>query len=210
VRHSPTRSVAWADHWAHESLCAGWTVKDVAAHVISNPQIRLRDVAAMSARNVGRSYNTMVYRSVKQWSESRTPADVLAEFETYAGSTRHVPVTTTVEPLLDVLVHSQDILRPLGLRHDMPPDAAAVAADRARLHGVLMGWRSARKLRLVATDIGWVRGKGPTIEGPMQELLMICTGRAPYPSLISGDGAEPVVTRDRRTSMSPSRPRRPP
>jgi len=30
----------------------------------------------------------MVYRSVKQWSESRTPADVLAEFETYAGSTR--------------------------------------------------------------------------------------------------------------------------
>ena len=79
----------------------------------------------MSARNVGRSYNTMVYRSVKQWSESRTPADVLAEFETYAGSTRHVAVTTTVEPLLDVQVHSQDILRPLGLRHDMPPDAGA-------------------------------------------------------------------------------------
>lgn len=178
--------------WDHESLCPGWTVKDVAAHIIANPQLRWREVSAMFARNLGRTYNTTLFRETKRWSASRTPADVLAEFETYAGSTRHVPLTTTVEPLLDVLVHSQDILRPLGLHHAMPPEAAAVAADRARLHAVYIGWRAAKRLRLAATDVDWVRGKGPAVEGPMQELLMICTGRAPDRSLVAGEGVEQV------------------
>ena len=197
--HAERRALADAldglsdEQWQQESLCPGWTVKDVAAHVISNPQLHWRHMPGMLARNVGRGYNAMVFRETKRWSAPRTPADVLAEFETYAGSTRHVPLTTTVEPLLDVLVHTQDILRPLGLRHEMPPEAAAVAADRARLHASYIGWRAAKSLRLVATDIDWVRGKGPTLEGPMQELLMVSTGRAPDPSLVSGDGLAMVV-----------------
>jgi len=178
------------DDWSRESLCPGWTVKDVAAHVISNPQVRMRHIAAMSARNLGRGYNTMIFREVKRWSATRTPADILAEFETYAGSTRHVPVTTTVEPLLDALVHTQDILRPLGLKHAAPAEATVVAADRARLHAAFMGWGAARRVRLVATDVDWVRGKGPTVEGPMAELLMVCTGRTPDPDLVTGDGQE--------------------
>jgi uncharacterized protein (TIGR03083 family) len=176
------------EQWQQESLCPGWTVKDVAAHVISNPQLHWRHLPGMLARTVGRGYNAMIFRETRRWSAPRTPADVLAEFEAYADSTRHVPLTTTVEPLLDVLVHTQDILRPLGLRHEMPPDAAAVAADRARLHASYIGWRSAKRLRLVATDVDWVRGKGPALEGPMQELLMICTGRAPDSSRVAGDG----------------------
>lgn len=202
-RHIHTERAALAEHlaeltpaeWDHESLCPGWTVKDVAAHIISNPQIGWAETAALFARNVGRSYNATIFRETRRWSAVRTPADVLAEFETYAGSTRHVPLTTTVEPLLDVLVHSQDVLRPLGRRHDMPPDAAVVAADRARLHSRFMGWRAARRLRLVATDIEWVRGKGPTVEGPMQELLMICTGRTPDTSRLAGDGRDLIVVR---------------
>jgi uncharacterized protein (TIGR03083 family) len=197
-QHIHTQRAALADilaglsdaDWQHDTLCPGWTVKDVAAHVISNPQLGLRQVSGMFARNIGRGYNAMIYREVRRLGALETPASVLADFETYAESTRKVPVTTTIEPLLDVLVHSQDILRPLGLHHDMPPDAAAVAADRARLFGATMGWGAARKVRLVATDIDWVRGRGPTIEGPMQELLMITSGRAPDAALVSGDGRE--------------------
>lgn len=173
--------------WEHPSLCAGRTVKDVAAHVIANPQLGWRFMPGMLVRNVGRGYNTMVDREVRRWSRSRTPEQILAEFETYAASTRHVPITTSVEPLLDTLVHTQDILRPLGLRHDMAPDAAAVAADRARLSGAVVGWRRPR-VRLVATDVDWVRGRGPTVEGPMQELLMLSTVRTPDTTLLGGEG----------------------
>jgi uncharacterized protein (TIGR03083 family) len=175
------------DAWARESLCPGWSVLDVAAHIISNPQFGWSDIARMTRRNLGRSYNQMLYRAVKDWSADQTPERVLADFATYDGSLRHVPVTTRIEPMLDVLVHTQDILRPLGLDHEMPVDAAAVAADRARLHARMMGWRTG-PVRLVATDIDWARGRGPTVSGPMQELLLVSTGRARVAKELTGDG----------------------
>jgi uncharacterized protein (TIGR03083 family) len=178
------------DAWQRETLCAGWSVLDVAAHVISNPQITWGDIGRMSVRHLGRGgYNAMIFRAVKEWSADQTPERVLADFDRYDGSQRHVPVTTRIEPLIDVLVHTQDILRPLGLQHEMPPEAAAVAADRARLQAWTMGWRTG-KVRLVATDIDWARGRGPEVRGPMQELLLVSTGRARVAKELTGDGVQ--------------------
>ena len=73
------------------------------------------------ARNLGRGYNTMIFREIKRLGERETTEQILADYETYATSRRKVPTTTTVEPLIDALVHHQDIVRPLGLRHDMDP-----------------------------------------------------------------------------------------
>lgn len=181
------------EEWAHPSLCTGWTIKDVAAHVMLHPTFRWRELPAMFGRNLGRSYDAMIDRETRRISARLTPADVLAQYEEYADSHRHVPVTTSVEPMLDILVHTQDILRPLGRSQDMPPVAASVSADRALLLGALTGWSSAKKLRLVATDIEWSHGrKGPEVRGPMQELLMISTGRAPDAALVSGEGLAQV------------------
>lgn len=174
--------------WEKPSLCAGWTVKDVAAHVLLHPSFKWREMPGMFGRNLGRSYNAMIDRETRRRSATQSREDVLAAYARYADSHRHVPTTTSIEPMLDVLVHTQDILRPLGRAQDMPPVAAAVSADRAILLGRLTDWRATKSVRLVATDVDWARGKGPGIEGPMQELLMIATGRAPDPALVRGEG----------------------
>ena len=167
------------EQWAHHSLCAGWTVKDVAAHVISTPRLGLLGTAGVFARNVGRGYNTMIFREAKRESARCSTEEILDAFERYADSRRKVAITTTVEPLIDALVHHQDIVVPLGLRHEMDPAAAAVAADRVRLLAPLMGTRRhLRGVRMVATDIDWSRGSGRVVEAPMQELLMLCSGRS--------------------------------
>ncbi|NYI43994.1 uncharacterized protein (TIGR03083 family) [Nocardioides aromaticivorans] len=177
------------EEWAHDTLCPGWTVHDIAAHVISNPQIGWGEMGGLMARNLGRSYNAMIFREVKRLGARETRESILADFDRFATSTRHVPTTTTVEPLIDALLHHQDIVRPLGRPHEMPPEAAAVAADRVRRLAPLMGTRRlVRSVRMVATDVAWTRGEGPTIEGPMQELLMIASGRRPDPALVSGEG----------------------
>ncbi len=184
------------DDWSHDTLCAGWTVHDVAAHVIATPQIGWSEVAGMSVRNLGRGYNTMIFREVKRISARETRASILADYERYAASTDRVPITTTVEPLIDVLLHHQDIVRPLGMTRAMPPEAAAVAADRVRRLSFLMGTRRLlRSVRMVATDVDWTCGSGPTIEGPIQELLMLASGRQPDRSLLTGDGLAEVPTR---------------
>ncbi len=129
-----------------------------------------------------------IYADVKR--RGRQPvAEILADFATYDGSRHHVPVTTHVEPLVDVLVHTQDILRPLGLRHAMPVDAAAAAADRARLLAPMLGSRRVvRSVAMVASDVDWSAGRGPVVEGPIQELLMLCTNRPADRSRLSGPG----------------------
>ena len=181
-----------ADQWERASMCAGWSVRDVAAHVISTPQIGWAESLRLVPSLV-HGYNQAIYRDVKRRGLA-SPESILADYERFDGSRHHVPLTTAVEPLIDVLVHSQDILRPLGVEHHMPPGAAAVAGDRARLMAPVFGTaRRLRGLRLVATDTDWARGRGAVVEAPMEELLMLVTGRA--------DEVGPVATGpDRRTA----------
>lgn len=182
-----------AADWAHDSLCPGWTVHDVAAHVISNPQIGWGQLAGLTARNLGRGCNTMIFREVKRLGARETRESILGDFEKYAASTRHVPTTTSVEPLIDALLHHQDIVRPLGRTRTMAPEAAAVAGDRVRRLAPLMGTgKLVRSIRLVATDVDWTRGKGPEVRGPMQELLMLASGREPDRALVEGEGLAKV------------------
>jgi uncharacterized protein (TIGR03083 family) len=176
-----------AAEWDHPSLCEGWRVRDVAAHLIASPQLRW----AATLRAMGglwRGYNGMILHDGLR--RGRAPvAEILEQYDTWAG-VRRGPVTVThVEPLVDVLVHTQDILRPLGRVHEPPAEAATVAADRCRLLAPLMGSaRTVRRTRMRATDVAWARGRGPLVEGPAVELLMLCAGRQPDVSRLTRDG----------------------
>jgi uncharacterized protein (TIGR03083 family) len=177
------------EEWEHPSLCAGWRVRDVAGHLTAVSLMRPVDLPVMLAR--GRfSYNGMILRDGQR--RGRAPVEqILADHERLAGVRRHPPMLTPLEPLTDILVHTQDILRPLGREYAAPVDTILLAADRVRRMALFLGSRRiVGSVRMVATDADWVRGDGPTIEAPMRELLMICAGRAPDLALVSGDGLE--------------------
>ena len=122
---------------------------------------------------------------------ARPPAEIVADYRRLDGSRRHPPGTSVLDPLLDVLVHTQDIAVPLGRRHVMPVDAARAAAGRVqRLPGFFFpSRRLVADVRLQATDADWSAGSGPVVEGPMQALLLLMTGRhaAALPA-VTGDG----------------------
>ncbi|QBR92998.1 maleylpyruvate isomerase family mycothiol-dependent enzyme [Nocardioides euryhalodurans] len=180
------------EEWDHPSLCAGWRVRDVAAHVISAPQLRWRATGRVMTQ-MWRGYNGAILRDGLQRGAAPT-AEILAQYDRWAGVRRGPLTVTHVEPLVDVLVHSQDILRPLGRVHVPPPEAAVVAADRSRLLAPLVGsTRTVRRVRMRATDTEWERGRGPVVEGPALELLMLCAGREAEATLLAGEGVE-VIT----------------
>lgn len=164
------------EEWAAPSLCAGWTVRDVAAHVISSPQAGPGDVLRSLVRARG-DFDRAIDAEARRRSARPVP-EIVDDFRRFAGSRRHPLGTTYVDPLLDVLVHTQDIAVPLGREHAMPPAAAAVAAT--------LVWRrpfpfhARRRLaghRLVATDTDWSAGEGEVVAGPVQALLLLLTGR---------------------------------
>lgn len=165
--------------WEQPSLCAGWRVRDVASHLVlgANPPgwpTRL----GWGLRKAGRFHP--LNRDVAIHYADRPAGDLVADLRKHADS-RRVPAPIVVDhrtALLDVLVHGQDIAIPLGLRRDMPLDAARVAADRAWT----MGWpfwarRRLRGYRISATDCDWAAGEGMPVDGPIRAILLLLTGR---------------------------------
>jgi hypothetical protein len=48
--------------------------------------------------------------------------------------------------------------------------------------------KNAKGLKLVATDLEWARGNGPSVEGPAEALLMVLAGRPHALGDLAGDG----------------------
>jgi uncharacterized protein (TIGR03083 family) len=172
--------------WAAPSLCAGWRVRDVAAHLTLAHMPPLPAVlAALRARG---SFDRMVHDTAVR--QAALPCEEFPDrLRAMVGSRRKAPFVTPLEPLLDVLVHGQDITRPLGRHRPMPPRAAAAAADRVWS----MGWpfhaqRRLRGLRLSATDASWSAGDGLAVEGPISALLLLMTGRETALDELTGQG----------------------
>lgn len=173
--------------WERPSLCAGWTVRDVAAHVISSADASLSEVLVGMVRARG-NFNRCMFDIAKRRS-ARPTAEIIAEYRRLDGSRRHPPGTTTTDPLVDVLTHTQDIVRPLGRPHPMPPAAAAQAASYVWGRGFPYSPRKRLGgFRLTATDIDWTVGDGEPIEGPIAALLLLLTGRTVALPELSGAG----------------------
>ena len=167
-----------AEQWAAPSLCAGWRVRDVAAHVAMAPQVPgLGSMLADAARARG-SFHRLNHDVAVRHAESRSVARLVAELRDHAES-RRLPVVTNYRNILfDVLVHGQDIALPLGLDLAVRPEVAVAGAARVWS----MGWpfwarRRLRGLRLEATDAEWAAGAGDAVRGPAVALLLLLTGR---------------------------------
>jgi uncharacterized protein (TIGR03083 family) len=160
--------------WEQHSLCEAWSVRDVGAHLTFS-HARLRDVAWPAVRT-GFRYNEMI-----RYTALRSPlthAQIVTTLRAFVGSRRKAPFVTELEPLLDILVHAQDICVPLGIKHPMPVDAAVAAADRVlSLRGPMRLWDPPRGVRLVATDVDWAYGDGIEKQAPIQSHLLTLTGR---------------------------------
>ena len=184
--------------WAQPSLCAGWTVKHVAAHVISSPQATPWAVGAALVRARG-NFDRCIDDQARAWAD-RPTEQIVADYRRLHGSQRHPIGTTFYEPLLDVLVHSQDIALPLGRVHPMPTDAARAAAERVwRRSFPFHARRRLRGLAIRATDTDWAVGAGAEVAGAVADLLLLLTGRSPTLPRLTGPGVEQLRERVRPT-----------
>jgi uncharacterized protein (TIGR03083 family) len=183
------------DEWRQPSLCTGWTVRDVAAH-LTLQQLRVRDSVGVILRWRGTMDRTIANEARRR---AALPTEqLIAEIRGMVGSRRHSAGVTEKETLTDILVHSQDIAIPLGRTLAMPPGAAAVAASRClsmRWPPPIKASRIARRFTLTATDTTWSAGDGPEVRGPMAALLLVITGRRRALKQLTGPGVAELGTR---------------
>lgn len=181
------------EQWAAPSLCSEWTVRDVVGHMTATAQITL---ASFFPKLVGAGFSLMRMQE-KDLAAGRqgSNADALARFEAIVGSEKHPPGPPDTW-LGEVLVHSQDVRRPLGLAHDEPLEAWQRVADFYKRSNLVIGAkRRVAGLTLRATDIGWATGSGPEVNGPIVSIVLAMSGRTAALDDLAGDGLATLRSR---------------
>lgn len=172
--------------WAQQSLCARWSVEDVVAHLTAAASIgRLRWLRSV----LGARFDFDLHNQ-RRLEEHRgaTPAETLQRFRAVAGATV-APSGDTAAWLGEVVVHGQDVRRPLGLPATAPVGAVtAVARFFAGRDFTVPSRSAAQGLHLVATDGPFESGSGPLVSGTTLALVMAMAGRDACCDDLTGEG----------------------
>lgn len=179
-----------AEQWNSPSLCEGWRVREVVAHMgtgFRHSTARTLGELVRSGGNVHRMADRIARRDAAALTEDRLAA-ALAE---HAEHPWRPPVGGRIAALAHDAVHGLDVTVARGLRARLPlPRAAAllgtVSARSLRFFGARL-----EGVRLRATDLDWSYGQGPLpVEGRAEHLLLVAYGRRVPAGLLSGAGAE--------------------
>ena len=190
-----------ADQFRTPSLCSGWTVHDVAAHLTTYlrfGQLKIYAGIVATAADFDRLNQYLTRRA------ARRPIDrIIAYLRRHATSRMTIPRSVYDPILADVVLHDLDIRVPLGISRTPHENRLWVTFNHLANQpspGFAMGSRLAG-LRLHAPDTGWRHGDGALVEGPAESLVLAVGGRTVALDDLTGDGVP--VLRDRLTRTTP-------
>ena len=179
--------------WRTPSLCDGWSVAKVVGHMTATTKnTPPKFFAAMIG--AGFRFDAMVSKGADRESEG-SGAETLARFKAQIATTTHPPGPLDTW-LGEMIVHAEDIRRPLGISHSYEMAAVVRVADFYKGSNLIVGAKKrVAGLTLKATDSDWTTGAGPEVSGPMVALVLAMTGRKPAVDDLSGDGVATLKSR---------------
>ncbi|RDH79536.1 maleylpyruvate isomerase family mycothiol-dependent enzyme [Mycolicibacterium moriokaense] len=179
--------------WNADSLCTGWTVKDVVAHVVSYEELNVLGLVKRFAQ--GRLLHANE-AGVKEFSPM-SPDELVVFLRDHLHPRGLTAGFGGMIALVDGAVHHQDIRRGLRRHRSVPVDRLERILPLVPGNPRLGAGRRIRGLRLTATDVDWRHGDGPEVTGCGEALLMAMTGRPDAIEELSGAGTATIAARIR-------------
>jgi len=179
--------------WKTPSLCAGWTVHELLAHMVATAEMTKLGFLGRFA-GAGFNFEKMAAKDVAAKSAGG-PTATLAAMRAAQNKTTSPP--GPVDSWLgETIIHSEDIRRPLGIAHDYPTEAVVRTLDFYKGSNLIVGAKKRiAGLTLRATDAEWSTGSGPEATGPALSLLLAMTGRSASLDDLTGDGVATLRSR---------------
>ncbi|MGJ9412396.1 maleylpyruvate isomerase family mycothiol-dependent enzyme [Aeromicrobium sp. CF4.19] len=182
-----------ADEWSVQSLCTGWTVRDVVAHLLSYEGVGAADLVKRMVRGRGRFDRINAVSATGL--EHMDPAELIERLRAFPRPTGLTAARGGAVGLVDCLLHQQDIRRPLDRPRVIDPERLRYALGFTVTAPPLRGFWHVRGTRVVATDVDWALGRGPEARGPAEAVLMALAGRSGPAHELNGPGAETLQQR---------------
>ncbi|MEU6370051.1 maleylpyruvate isomerase family mycothiol-dependent enzyme [Streptomyces sp. NPDC046931] len=164
------------DQWEAPSLCDGWTVREVAAHMSMGFRYSFARTALELARAGGKLHR-MTDRLARRDAAALTPAELGAALRDNAHHPWKPPVGGLAAALGHDVVHGLDITVALGLARQVPKERLRVVLETVKPQTLRFFRANLQDVELRTTDLAWSYGSGTRVIRPAQELLLLAYGR---------------------------------
>jgi uncharacterized protein (TIGR03083 family) len=179
--------------WDAPTLCDGWAVRDVVAHVISYDGVGPAGLGKQLVQ--GRFLLTKINSLGVARLRDAPPEVLLAAVERNLRPSGLTARFGGRISLTDGLIHQQDIRRSLRMPRAVPQERLRVALNFALFAPPIRGAWTVRGTRVAATDLDWAFGAGPEACGTGEAVLMAMAGRRGVADDLSGRGVERLRAR---------------
>jgi len=177
-----------AEAWDAPTLCAGWRVRDLVAHVTMPFRYSTGRFVFEMLRSGGR-FHAMANRCARR-DAAAPPAELLAALGDNATHPWKPPGGGYVGALTHDVIHGLDALVPLGIDRRVPHDRLRVVLDSITAPAALKHFGtdlSGAELR--ANDMEWSFGSGQPVSGAAQDLALVLCGRKLPSGHLTGEQA---------------------
>jgi uncharacterized protein (TIGR03083 family) len=164
-----------AGRWDVQSLCSQWKVRHVVGHLIAGADLKAGPFFVGLFKS-GMNFNR--FMACGGLARGTAPLDkLLDQFRKTIGMHRAAPGANSEIMLVDIVCHSVDIRRPVGMRRSVPEATLLTVADLVKRIGFpFQAKKRIAGLRMSATDVGWSAGEGPVVEAGRTALLEDLSG----------------------------------
>lgn len=183
-----------AARWAAPTLCEGWRVREVIAHItmpfrLSTPRFVLDMITARG------NFDRMADRAARRDTANRTDAELLACLRENANHPWKPPGGGFAGALSHDVIHGLDITVALGIDRVVPAERMRHVLDANSPRSVRYFGVDLDGVELRADDLDWTYGSGDPLTGRAQDLLLVLCGRVLPEGHLRGASAERFTRR---------------
>jgi uncharacterized protein (TIGR03083 family) len=181
--------------WDKPSLCTGWTVRQVVAHMIATATMTPPKFFGKLISS-GFSFQKLTSRDIAAITTGRTDPQLVDLLRSRIDA-RTSPPGPAPSWLGETIVHGEDVFRALGGYREHPVEHVVAVADFYQSSNLLIGAKNRISgVTLRATDTDWQHGAGPEVSGPILALVLAMTGRKAALDDLTGEGVATLRERD--------------
>lgn len=162
--------------WNAPTLCKGWRVRDVAAHMSMGFRYSFGSTALELARSGG-NLHRMTDRLARRDASVLMPHELATALRDNAHHPWKPPVGGLAAALGHDVIHGLDMTVALRLGRQVPTQRLRIVLDTVRPSTLRFFRAHLDDVELRATDLEWTYGKGTPVARPAQELLLLAYGR---------------------------------
>lgn len=171
--------------WDAQTLCAGWRVREVVAHMTMPFRYSTARFVTEIIKSQG-NFHRMADRCARR--DAAIPAgELLAALRDNAGNPWKPPGGGFQGALVHDVIHGLDITVPLGIGRHIPEERIRTVLDVITRPKTLKYFGAGLNgIELRADDIDWSFGSGAPVSGPAQGLALVLCGRKLPAGLLRG------------------------